>query len=115
MTFEHVVRALLKRGAVITQRHTAGVVLVLGGCLLPRVCPLTVGRDLYWIAWWTLLVCWVVGRGETTVLSSGGSLSYPDWCPRGAHACPARGYDSCFPGPSVRRSRSQTRHLGNAG
>src|SRR5712692_6666255 len=52
MALAHAVGALLTRGATVTKRHPldAGVVIV--GCLLPRVFPLSVGRDLYWTAWW---------------------------------------------------------------
>ncbi len=60
MALAHAAKTLLTRSA--TKRHPFDAALVIGGCLLPRVFSLTVGRDLYWTAWWVLLVCWAVGN-----------------------------------------------------
>ena len=66
MALAHAVETLLARGVAI-KRHPLDAAVMIGGCLLPRVFPLTVGRDLYWMAWWIFLVCWAVG-GEGTDL-----------------------------------------------
>lgn len=68
MALVHAVGALLTHSAAVTERHPFDAAVVIVGCLLPRIFPLTVGRDLYWTAWWILLVCWAVGGAEGTVL-----------------------------------------------
>lgn len=57
MALVHTVTAFLTRSAVVTKRHPLVAVVVMGGCLFPQICPLSVGRDLYWVVWWILLVC----------------------------------------------------------
>lgn len=67
MALAYTVGTLLARSAAATKRHPFDAAVIIVGCLLPRVCSLTVGRDLYWTAWWVLLVCCTMG-GDGTVL-----------------------------------------------
>ncbi len=62
MVLAHAIKALLTRSVAVTKWDLFEAAVVICGCLFPRVSSLTVGRDLYWTAWWTLLVCWAVGN-----------------------------------------------------
>ncbi len=76
MVLAHAIKAFLTRSLTVTKRHPFGAAVVMGGCLLPRVFPLTVGRDLYWTAWWVLLVSWAVG-GEGGAMWDGEHRTPP--------------------------------------
>ena len=73
----HAVNAFLMRSVVVTKRHPFDAAVVIGGCLLPRVFPLIIGGDLYWTAWWILLVCWAVGRGGSGLWEQAGETPPP--------------------------------------
>lgn len=66
--------ALVTRGVAMVKRDPVGAAVLLGGGLLPRVWPLTVGGTLYWAAWWTLFVCSVMGRTARPPWDIGGGV-----------------------------------------